>query len=67
MNLLTIGNVGGKHKSALITLVGGVGSGTVVATGTPEEVADNPASFTGQHLKMKLRYAFKKESLALFF
>lgn len=26
---------------------GGVGGGTVVATGTPEEVAENPASFTG--------------------
>ncbi|HEM4401746.1 TPA: excinuclease ABC subunit UvrA [Streptococcus suis] len=34
---------------------GGVGGGTVVATGTPEEVADNPASFTGQYLKMKLK------------
>ncbi|HEM6182051.1 TPA: excinuclease ABC subunit UvrA, partial [Streptococcus suis] len=30
---------------------GGVGGGTVVATGTPEEVAQNPASFTGQYLK----------------
>ncbi|MGU7901806.1 excinuclease ABC subunit UvrA [Streptococcus suis] len=34
---------------------GGVGGGTVVATGTPEEVAENPASFTGQYLKMKLK------------
>ncbi|HFI0053795.1 TPA: excinuclease ABC subunit UvrA [Streptococcus suis] len=34
---------------------GGVGGGTVVATGTPEEVASNPASFTGQYLKMKLK------------
>ncbi|MDW8637911.1 excinuclease ABC subunit UvrA [Streptococcus suis] len=34
---------------------GGVGGGTVVATGTPEEVAANPASFTGQYLKMKLK------------
>ncbi|HEM3486184.1 excinuclease ABC subunit UvrA [Streptococcus suis] len=34
---------------------GGVGGGTVVATGTPEEVADNPASFTGQYLKTKLK------------
>ncbi|HFU4202967.1 TPA: excinuclease ABC subunit UvrA [Streptococcus suis] len=33
---------------------GGVGGGTVVATGTPEEVAENPASFTGQYLKTKL-------------
>lgn len=34
---------------------GGVGGGTVVATGTPEEVAQNTASFTGQYLKMKLK------------
>ncbi|HEL1960375.1 TPA: excinuclease ABC subunit UvrA [Streptococcus suis] len=34
---------------------GGVGGGTVVATGTPEEVAENLASFTGQYLKMKLK------------
>jgi excinuclease ABC subunit A len=25
--------------------------GTVIAEGTPEEVAENPASFTGQYLK----------------
>ena len=30
---------------------GGSGGGTVVATGTPEEVAENPNSFTGQYLK----------------
>ena len=34
---------------------GGSGGGTVVATGTPEEVAGNPASFTGQYLKRMLR------------
>ncbi|HFI0425632.1 TPA: excinuclease ABC subunit UvrA [Streptococcus suis] len=34
---------------------GGVGGGTVVATGTPEEVAANSASFTGQYLKTKLK------------
>ncbi|NRG97086.1 excinuclease ABC subunit UvrA [Streptococcus suis] len=34
---------------------GGVGGGTVVATGTPEEVAENPASFTGRYLKTKLK------------
>ncbi len=33
---------------------GGDGGGTVVATGTPEEVAENPASYTGQHLRAKL-------------
>ena len=34
---------------------GGVGGGTIIATGTPEEVASNPASFTGQYLKGKLK------------
>ena len=34
---------------------GGVGGGTIIATGTPEEVAANLASYTGQYLKGKLR------------
>lgn len=33
---------------------GGDGGGTVIAEGTPEEVAENPVSFTGQYLKAKL-------------
>lgn len=33
---------------------GGVGGGTIIATGTPEEVATNPDSYTGQYLKGKL-------------
>ncbi|MBQ8309818.1 MAG: excinuclease ABC subunit UvrA [Clostridia bacterium] len=33
---------------------GGDGGGTVVATGTPEEVAQNPNSYTGQYLKKYL-------------
>lgn len=33
---------------------GGVGGGTIVATGTPEEVAKVSESYTGQYLKMKL-------------
>ena len=33
---------------------GGSGGGTVVATGTPEEVAQCAASYTGQHLKRVL-------------
>ena len=33
---------------------GGDGGGTVIATGTPEEVAKNAASFTGQFLKKYL-------------
>jgi excinuclease ABC subunit A len=34
---------------------GGAGGGTVVAAGTPEEVAANPASYTGRYLKPLLR------------
>ena len=30
---------------------GGSGGGTLVAQGTPEEVSQNPASYTGQYLK----------------
>ena len=33
---------------------GGVGGGTIVATGTPEEVAAVSESYTGQYLKEKL-------------
>ena len=33
---------------------GGVGGGTVVAAGTPEQVADTPVSYTGQYLKKML-------------
>ena len=33
---------------------GGVGGGTIVATGTPEEVVAVPKSYTGQYLKEKL-------------
>ena len=36
---------------------GGSGGGTIVATGTPEEVAQNPDSFTGQYLKPVLERA----------
>ena len=34
---------------------GGDRGGTVVAEGTPEEIAENPASYTGQYLKKVLR------------
>ena len=34
---------------------GGDGGGTVVAVGTPEEVAENPNSYTGQFLKPLLK------------
>jgi len=29
---------------------GGAGGGTVVGVGTPEDIAANPASFTGKYL-----------------
>jgi len=34
---------------------GGAGGGRVIATGTPEQVARTPGSFTGQYLKPVLR------------
>ena len=34
---------------------GGENGGTVVATGTPEEVAENPNSYTGQYVKKYLK------------
>ena len=34
---------------------GGVGGGKIVAVGTPEEVANNPKSYTGKYLKKVLR------------
>ena len=34
---------------------GGVRGGTVVATGTPEELSENPNSYTGQYLKKVLQ------------
>ncbi len=33
---------------------GGAGGGNIVAKGTPEQVADNPNSYTGKYLKMHL-------------
>ncbi|WP_423830812.1 hypothetical protein, partial [Staphylococcus epidermidis] len=30
---------------------GGEGGGTLIATGTPEEIAQNNGSYTGQYLK----------------
>ena len=35
---------------------GGVGGGQVVATGTPEEVAEVKGSYTGQYLKKILNH-----------
>jgi len=36
---------------------GGVGGGKVVASGSPEQVASNPKSYTGQYLKKTLKKA----------
>ena len=33
---------------------GGIRGGTVLATGTPREIAENPDSYTGQFLKAAL-------------
>ena len=33
---------------------GGIGGGTVVASGTPEDIAKVPGSFTGKYLKKML-------------
>ena len=38
---------------------GGEGGGTVVATGTPEEVAEHPTSYTGKYLKKWLERSKK--------
>ena len=34
---------------------GGDGGGTVIAQGTPEQVVENPISFTGKYVKKYLR------------
>ena len=34
---------------------GGVGGGKIVASGSPEQVASNPKSYTGQYLKKVLK------------
>ena len=36
---------------------GGSGGGTIVAHGTPEQVANTPGSYTGKYLKKVLRKA----------
>ena len=41
---------------------GGDGGGEVIATGTPEDVAENSRSFTGQYLKPLLRDARARQS-----
>ena len=41
---------------------GGVGGGKILATGTPEQIADNHASYTGKYLKRMLSYRHYKAS-----
>ena len=41
---------------------GGVGGGKILATGTPEQIADNHASYTGKYLKRMLSYRHDKAS-----
>jgi len=42
---------------------GGSGGGTLVAAGTPEQVADCAASYTGKYLKMALeRWRSQKDA-----
>jgi excinuclease ABC subunit A len=41
---------------------GGDGGGMIVATGTPEDVAANPASFTGQYLAPLLERTAQKQA-----
>jgi excinuclease ABC subunit A len=43
---------------------GGDAGGEIIATGTPEAVAENPASYTGQHLNPLLTLATKRRALA---
>jgi len=41
---------------------GGDGGGEVIAAGTPEDVADDSRSFTGQYLKSLLRETRARQS-----
>ena len=43
-----------SQQIAKIKVVG-CGGGTVVCTGTPEEVAEHPVSYTGKYLKKYLQ------------
>jgi len=41
---------------------GGDNGGTVIACGTPEEIAENPESWTGQYLKKALEWTKEKQN-----
>src|SRR5690606_3373940 len=43
---------------------GGDGGGEIIATGTPEDVADTPASFTGQYLQPLLKKKVRRKKQA---
>ena len=43
---------------------GGDAGGEIIATGTPEAVAENPASYTGQHLRHVLEPARQTSAVA---
>jgi excinuclease ABC subunit A len=40
---------------------GGEGGGTIVATGTPEDITKNQISYTGKYLRKKLQEDVKAE------
>jgi excinuclease ABC subunit A len=40
---------------------GGAGGGTIVAVGTPEEIAANERSYTGQHLRPIMERAEQRQ------
>jgi len=44
---------------------GGQAGGTVVATGTPEQIAQHDKSYTGHYLKPHLKPARKRELAAV--
>jgi excinuclease ABC subunit A len=41
---------------------GGTGGGQVIATGTPEDIAANPVSYTGQYLRPVLGLKKRRRS-----
>ena len=43
-----------RHRQTVFSLEGGDGGGTVIAKGTPEEVAESPVSYTGKYIKKML-------------
>ena len=51
------GGPGRPRVVAVDPIEGGDAGGWIVAEGTPEQVAENPASYTGQFLRRVLRPA----------